>query len=92
MARYGPVAVCCDGPVARPPSLLKTSVVQATPGSRAERAARRALKNSDTPFPKAPKPRAGAGPSGRKRHRFGEGEGNPRSHGSQEVRKPEPWG
>ena len=37
------------------------------PGSRAERAARRALKNSDPPFPKSAKPPTGAKHGGRKR-------------------------
>ena len=68
------------------------SVVQATPGSRAERAARRALKNSDPPFPKSPKPPTGAKHGGRKRGRpqdFGaeSSQENPRSQESKKARK-----
>ena len=62
------------------------------PGSRAERAARRALKNSDPPFPKSAKPPTGAKHGGRKRGRhqdFGDGSSqeNPRSQEREKARK-----
>ena len=71
------------------------ALVRPMPGSRAERAARRAARGSDLPFPKSPKPSAGAELSERKRverkrvrpQHFGDGssQDNPRSQDSQEA-------